>query len=111
MSDINSEDERSSGVNCANSLIRQSIDTRCSLIEDLYGDSEAGDEIHTNADYALFCLEFTDSLYDIFKDHLNGAGDSMYDRGFKSQIRHFFELFKPLQSWLQKTSIENIYNN
>ena len=68
--DPSGDNETCNGIITANLCIRESIDTRCSLIEDIYGDPEPG-EVHTNTDYALYCTEFTDSLYDVFRDLYN----------------------------------------
>ena len=110
LEDIKSDDERSNGVNTANSTLKQSIDTRCSLLKDMYGESDP-DVIHTNADYANYCMEFTDSLYEMYKELYEEAGDTPFDRGYKSQLRKFFEMLKPLQNWLQRESLSQIYNS
>ena len=108
--DINSDDDRSDGLNCANSLIRQSIDTRISLIKEIYGVPEPG-ESHTDAEYALYCLEFTESLYEVFKEHFDEAKDTPFDRGYKSQITVFLKMLAPLQEWLKRTSTKTIYES
>ena len=110
LEDIKSDDERSNGVNTANSTLKQSIDTRCSLLKDMYGESDP-DVIHANADYANYCMEFTDSLYEMYKELYEEAGDTPFDRGYKSQLRNFFEMLKPLQAWLEKESLSQIYNS
>lgn len=109
LKDIEANSDMNKGVNCANSLISQSIDTRCSLIEEIYGEPEPG-EIHTDAEYALYCIEFTDSLRDVLKEDIEGAGDTDFDKGFKYQMRQFLKMLKPLEEWLQKTSLEDIYS-
>ncbi len=99
-----------SGINLANQCLREAITSRIDEIVDLYGDEKATSDV-TNSDYAISCIEYTDSLKKVFKELYDEQDNTAFGRGYKSQVRKFFVTFKPIQEWLQKVSIENIYQS
>lgn len=98
--DVEGKDDGSLGNNLANLCIREAINTRIDMLTDLYG----GENVHTNATYACFCMEFVDSLVQVLDETAKEKDESAFGRAYKLRIRKFIDRFKPLRSWLQKTS-------
>ena len=103
--------ETCNGILTANHCIRDSIETRCSLIEEIYGEPELEPgQVWTDSNYALFCLEFTESLEQLFREDLSEMGNTEFERGYKSQVRKFLSMFQPLQDELKRIATDHIYN-
>ena len=109
LTDVENSSKRSEGINGANASIKESIETRIHILTDIYSDS-ADEGKYTNADYALFCMEFTDSLAKIFKELSEECDNNDFGSGYKEQVNYFLMLLQPVQDWLKSESIQDIYN-
>lgn len=89
----------SDGYNLATFCLREALDTRIELIEEMYADEKEAPNF-TNADYALCCLEYTNSLETIFKELFEEQENNSFGKGYKQCLIEFFALFEPLQDWL-----------
>lgn len=89
----------SDGYNLATFCLREALDTRVKLIKEMYDDEKETSNF-TNADYALCCLEYTDSLEAIFKELFAEQENNSFGEGYKQCLIEFFALFEPLQDWL-----------
>ena len=98
LKDVKGTTATSDGINSANASVKESIDTRISLLEDLYPDQE---QPYKNADYAAFCLEFVDSLEEVFTDLAKESNETEFELAYKRQIESFLILLKQVQHWLR----------
>ena len=89
----------SDGYNLATSCLREALDTRIELIKEMYADEKEMSNF-TNTDYALCCLEFTDSLERIFKELFEEQENNSFGYGYRQCLNEFLKMLKPLQDWL-----------
>ena len=92
------------GINSANASIKESIDTRISLLTDIYSNTDQK-STYTNSNYATFCLEFVDSLEEVFNDLTEDLEENEFNIAYKQQIGVFLKLLQPIQMWLRGITI------
>ena len=100
LNDLNENSHRADGINSANASIKESIDARISLLVDIYSDDNQ-EPVHPDSSYAAYCLEFVDSLEEVFKDLIEELEENEFNKAYKQQIDLFLMLLQPIQGWLR----------